>query len=417
MPVRPFETLMVIEGRWTGDERFFNPECFSWDGLLPINLTVDHAGTTDSIIGRIDTIERRPGPAEGEHLIVGQGLLDLGVEGTERAERMADIVRQIEDGFLRGVSIEFDSTRAGEPPPDTWAMVVETARLRAASVVQLPAFPEAYITLGAVDPDTVANIPAVAAPEPIEMDEDVIIMASGHTITIPDVPPAEWFVEPTDVEMAGALTVTDEGRVYGLLAPAGVGHVGRADRIHAPMGNVDYSRFMRTETVTEGGGRVPTGNLTMNCGHGDPNARASAVVEHYDNSCSLVASVSIGECAEGVWVAGALLPGVTADQVRRMMSLSLSGHWLPTTDGYELLGALLVPVPGYPMARRRASVTVRDGRLVASAVPVIMAGGHTDCGCDSDDLADRLARVEAAMAPIVLLSLDRRFEELTAASA
>lgn len=412
MPVRPFETLLLVEGRWTGDERFVNADALTWDGLLPIPLTTDHAGETCSVVGRVDTIERRPGPGEGEQLIIGSGVFDLGCEAG------VETVRQVEEGFVRGVSVEIDAMDIDEEASSGWAQVVESARIRALSVVVTPAFAEAYITLGEVDLDTVADIPAVAAPEVTDDEDDMtVIVAAGHTITIPDVPPAEWFAEPTDVEIAGALTVTDEGRVYGLLAPAGVGHVGRADRIHAPMGNVDYSRFLRGETVTEGGGRVPTGNLTMNCGHGDPNARASAVVEYYDNSCSLVASVAIGECADGVWVAGALLPGVTADQVRRIMSLSLSGHWLPTADGYELLGALLVPVPGYPMARRRASVTVRDGRLVASAVPVVMAGGHDDCGCDADDLAERLARVEAAVAPVVLASLDRRFEELTAATA
>lgn len=430
---RPFETLMVVEGRWTGDDRLIMVDGLSWDGLLPMPLTLDHGAGCTSVVGRIDEMERRPGGASEERFIVGRGVLDLG--GSAPAGELTpgqEAERQIADGFLRGVSVDIDSIEQGGVDPSTvdesddamWMFVVETARVRALALCPIPAFAEAYITLGTIDSAT--SVPSIDGPTPIPADEvpiveddepGVIVIASGHTITVPSCPPAEWFAEPTDVAMAGALTVTDEGRVYGLLAPRDVRHIGRADGLTVPLGNVDYSRFVRGETIVEGGSRLATGNLTMGCGHGAPTLSAQPTIEHYDNSCSVTATVAVGECAAGVWVAGALLPDVSGDAVRRMMSLQLSGHWVPTEQGgYDLVAALLVPVPGFPYARRRPSVTLRDGHITASAIPVRLEApsrpdlvaavrrlttSGSDCGCgDENGSADRLTALEARMADL-----------------
>lgn len=212
------------------------------------------------------------------------------------------------------------------------------------------------------------------------------LQAAAYVLTIPDVPPAWWFTEPTDVDMHGALTVTDEGRVYGFLAPAGVAHRSFERRVTVPMGNVDYSRFMGRETFVEGGGRVISGALTMDCGHASTGySDSDRAMDHYDNACSIVATVAIGERAgKGVWVAGAVVPGITANQISRMMACQLSGDWRPHKEknGWrEFAGALLVPVPGFAMGRSQASVRMEDGELVASAVPVRYAETPHDCGC------------------------------------
>lgn len=216
-------------------------------------------------------------------------------------------------------------------------------------------------------------------PPPLEeptTDPVTALTAASHTITIPDLPPAEWFEEPVDVTPLGALTVTDAGRVYGYLAPLGVRHRSFADRsVYVPLRNVDYTRFHGGETIVAGGGRVVTGPITMNCGHLSPTPgfTTTDALEHYDNSCSVVASVRVGASRSGVWVAGALLPGVTPAQVARMLTCRLSGDWRPHLDrpGWrELAAALLVPVPGFPLARAASSVSVSDGALVASSVPV-----------------------------------------------
>ncbi|MCW6003870.1 hypothetical protein K1W54_04635 [Micromonospora sp. CPCC 205371] len=220
-----------------------------------------------------------------------------------------------------------------------------------------------------------------------------VIVAAGHTITIPDVPPVEWFTEPTDVEATGALTITDEGRIYGYLAPAGVAHRGfRNRRVEVPRGNVDYSRWMGGEAIVAGGGRVVAGPITMNCGHLPPHASSDPAtrMEHYDNTCSVVAQAAIGENDKGVWIAGALLPGVSAEQVSRMLACRLSGDWAPHPEKSgmrEFVAALLVPVPGFPMGRSAPSkVRIAHGALVASAVPVRFADEEIVVEIEEDEV-------------------------------
>ena len=199
------------------------------------------------------------------------------------------------------------------------------------------------------------------------------LVAASHIIQIPDTPPAEWFDEPADLPEVGAITVTDDGRIFGLLAPAGVAHRSFAERITVPTG-VDYSRWMNRQTITADGTRVTTGPLTMECGHAstDNRTHAQAAIDHYDNSCAVVATVRIGESRRGTWVSGALLPGITPYQVARMLACQLSGDWRPHREEpgrREFCGALFVPVPGFPVAAS-ASVRVTSGELVAASAPV-----------------------------------------------
>lgn len=140
--------------------------------------------------------------------------------------------------------------------------------------------------------------------------------------------------------------------------------------------NVDYTRFMKSETIVAGGGRVVTGVITGNCGHAATQnyGTLAARKDHYDNSCSIFANIAVGQRAgKGVWVAGALRHGVTAEQVAQAMACSLSGDWQPHPDRpgvQEFIAALLVPVPGFAMARTQASVAYQDGVVTAAAIPV-----------------------------------------------
>lgn len=202
------------------------------------------------------------------------------------------------------------------------------------------------------------------------------LVAASHIIEIPEAPPAEWFNEPTELPEVGAITVTDDGRIFGLLAPADVAHRSFRERVTVPTG-VDYSRWMNRQTITDNGDRVTTGPITMSCGHAstDPRMDASATVDHYDNSCSIVATVRIGENRFGTWISGALLPDITPYQIARMLACQLSGDWRPHREQpgkREFCGALLVPVPGFPRAAS-ATVRVTAGQLVAASAPMTWA--------------------------------------------
>lgn len=249
------------------------------------------------------------------------------------------------------------------------------------------------------------------------------LVAASHLISIPDVPPAEWFNEPTEKPEIGAITITDEGRIFGYLAPSQVAHRSFQDkRVTVPLKNVDYSRWMNRPTIVEGGDRLATGPLTMDCGHAAavPWVSAQQSTDHYDNTCSVVATVRVGENRHGAWIAGALLPDVTPAQVARMLACQLSGDWRPHREkpGWrELTAALFVPVPGFPMATATQSIKMDHGELVASTTPVVWQA----CGAlpesheepvdpDEDDLPDP-ASIAAGGKPNPGTDKDKRLHE------
>jgi len=403
----PWSGVLVVEGTPTGDGRQFAAGALTWPQLgdtasleIPLGWMYEraHGGmATDKVVnvGRIDTITR-----VGNELH-GTGVINLDTEwGRRAAEQMGT---REDPGFLAGVSIDADdpedpqglnveyvfpdSCALEEAPddagtllddndgPDMACMIPEmvvyhSGRIRAATLVDIPAYVEARLYLDQPVPEGT----------PVEADAvDMPVTASSFTMEIPDLPPAEWFDEPRDEPEIGAITITDEGRIFGYLAPKNVAHRGIRDkRVTVPMGNVDYGIWMNRVTLADDGRgsytRVATGPITMDCGHAtaSPHVVGAARRERYDNSCSIVATVRVGENSRGVWISGAVLPDVTPDQVRRMMACQLSGDWGPHREKpgkRELAGALLVPVPGFPK-RSNAFMSMKAGQLEHVTVPV-----------------------------------------------
>jgi hypothetical protein len=395
----PWSGVLVVEGMPTGDGRQFASGSLTWPEVgattsleIPLGWMYEraHGGmSTDKValVGRIDTITRR-----GNELH-GTGLIDLDSQWGREAARLMGT--RDDPGFLAGVSIDADdpSDPAGlsveyvfpdsceleeEPADEMQALacmvpemrIYHSGRIRAATLVDIPAYVEARLYLDESVPDGT----------PVEADVvDMPLTASSFTMEIPDLPPAEWFDEPRDEPEIGAITITDEGRIFGYLAPKNVAHRGiRNKRVTVPMGNVDYGIWMNRVTLADDGRgsytRVATGPITMDCGHAaaSPRVVGAARREHYDNSCSIVATVRVGENSRGVWISGAVLPDVTPDQVRRMMACQLSGDWGPHREKpgkRELAGALLVPVPGFPK-RSNAFMSMKAGQLEHVTVPV-----------------------------------------------
>ena len=208
-----------------------------------------------------------------------------------------------------------------------------------------------------------------------------VLTAASYTVTINELPPAWWFDEPVDVSPDLAFTVTDQGRVFGFVAPRDVPHRSYPNRtVVVPIDKVDMSKWMKHDGALTDSGWMRAGPITMGCGHANPHSTDYAGrVEHYDNSCSIVACAAAGVARDRIWVAGALLPGVTADQIARMWTMRLSGDWQPHREkpGWqEFIAALLVPAPGFAGSSDRlrppaqASVRMKGNMLVASAVPV-----------------------------------------------
>ncbi|KAB2976037.1 hypothetical protein F8R89_31005 [Streptomyces sp. SS1-1] len=161
----PWEGPLAVEGIVTGDGREFAPGALTWADLpVPLrwNKEDSHGGEARTIavnVGRIDKIWR-----DGNR-IMGAGVLDLSDDDGRRVHA------KIEGKFLRGVSIDADSIGDADVeyvfPDDVNAgssdseeddlfemlfaqpekVIFHGGRIRAATLVDIPAFAEAYIAL------------------------------------------------------------------------------------------------------------------------------------------------------------------------------------------------------------------------------------------------------------------------------
>jgi hypothetical protein len=187
-------------------------------------------------------------------------------------------------------------------------------------------------------------------------DERGSIVASGHPIEAPVVPPSSWFANPRLTEPT-PLTVDDSGRVYGHLAVWGQCHVGFGDRcIQPPHSPAAYAHFLTGEILCDDGFRFPVGQITMNSGHAPQSASASQTAAHYDNTALAAADVTAGEDDFGIWVSGALRTGLDASDIRALMASDVSGDWRRIGGSLELVAVLAVNVPGFPKIRVKESL-------------------------------------------------------------
>lgn len=158
------------------------------------------------------------------------------------------------------------------------------------------------------------------------------------------------------------LTITDDGLVYGHLARWGQCHVGFADQCVAPPSSLAaYQPFHTGNVLTAEGESVVTGALIVGCDHADRTATLWQAQDHYANAGSGWADVRASNGEHGVWVCGALRPGVTADQLRVLRALSLSGDWRRFGNGLELCAGLAVNSPGFPIARESLAAAAAMG--------------------------------------------------------
>jgi hypothetical protein len=103
---------------------------------------------------------------------------------------------------------------------------------------------------------------------------------------------------------------------------------------------------------------------------------ALAAASHYDHTGTVAADVRAGEDEHGIWVAGALRPTLTDEQIRTFRAAPLSGDWRRIGGRLELVAALAVNTPGFPVPRTRARVLVASG-VQQSVIAVAPAGDLT----------------------------------------
>jgi hypothetical protein len=325
-------------------------------------------------VGRIDSISR-----EGNQ-IMGEGVLNL---STPDGQTVYDMIK---GKFIRGVSIDADSIGDADvefvwPEDDTVGpdeddplsmlfaqpekMIFNAGRIRAATLVDIPAFAEAYIEL--LDDAGVVIASAGAADVP-ETRKTEAVTASAE----PWSPPAAWFSDPM-LSVPTGITVDASGRVYGHAAQWGTCHVGFSDQCVSPPHEDSHDYFMSGEVITADGSTVSVGQITVGTGHASLSAGHRAASEHYDHTGFAVADVAVGNDAHGIWVAGAVRPSADSDRVHEMRaSGQVSGDWRRIGGKLRLVGLLAVNVPGFPVPRMAARVASgAQYALVAAGRPAV----------------------------------------------
>lgn len=170
---RRWRGTLVVEGITTGDGREFAPEALKWVDapLIRWQKETAHGGQHDVTVtvGRADKVWR------DKEQIIGEGVLDIvSPDGFE-------IYRRMREGFAGGISIDADDIADADVemvwPPDSeddnspvkmllqgkpQKMVFHGGRVRAATIVDIPAFVEAKIAL--IGNDSQALVAAGAMP-------------------------------------------------------------------------------------------------------------------------------------------------------------------------------------------------------------------------------------------------------------
>jgi 2'-5' RNA ligase len=389
----PWEGVLAVEGIVTGDGREFAPNALTWADLpVPLrwNIEDSHGGearTKAVNVGRIDKVWR-----DGNK-IMGAGVLDLSDDNGRRA------YDKIKGEFLRGVSIDADSISDADVefvwPDDANAgaedggeddlfemlfaqpekVIFHGGRIRAATLVDIPAFAEAYIALLDEAGAVVAGGQPVGA-EAVEAATAETVPARPRAVTASVTelwrPPAAWFSDPK-LSLPTPVTITDEGRIYGHAAQWGTCHIGQEGTCIQPPREDEHPYYRTGEVVCEGGERMAVGQITVGTGHAPLNLGASPAAEHYDNTGAAVADVAVGNDQHGIWIAGSIRPGADPLKVYELQAAGqVSGDWRRIGGQLRLVGLLAVNVPGFPVPKMRARVASGQPQaLVAAGRPQV----------------------------------------------
>jgi len=142
--VQPWSGVIGSEGVLTGDGRAIAFGGLTWATFpMPLRYAPADLGGHDGavLVGRIDGVTR-----DDDGTVRAWGVLDLG------STIGREVARLIRAGMLSGVSMDLDSTatepvKLAESGPNKSAALTTSARVRAATLVSIPAFDNARIAL------------------------------------------------------------------------------------------------------------------------------------------------------------------------------------------------------------------------------------------------------------------------------
>jgi len=381
-------------GTPTGDRRRFEKGGIGYRDLpLPLlyQLMTQDGHQMSVVVGRILGIEVSDDQAYGygdwldtEHTPAAQDRMASGIGGVSVDLDDLEYELRVPGTDQKWQAAEQCSDETGECAVHEF--VVTKGRIAAATLVAIPAFAEAQLEMydGVDEEGLLAAFDEMPDMEGAESDCGCGMTAAaihsfiepvGVTAAVPAgafTPPAAAFADPGFSSLSGL--VLDDKRfpgytaVYGHLGAWEVRHVGLPGQ-ELPRSRSGYAYFHVGEVYTAEGDSLPVGKIVWGGKHPSMRVGMRAAAQHYDDTSRAVAIVRAGEDAFGVWVSGVLLPWVT-DEVKLDLGISpLSGDWRPVAGNLELIAALTVNAPGFPVVRGRQEAG-RVTALIASAGPI-----------------------------------------------
>jgi hypothetical protein len=335
-----FVVTLIDETNPTVDGRIFEPGKVTWrEPPLPLMYLTENRGDghKGSIVGGVITDIWREGDK-----VLGKGRFDSGENGQE-------LRRLIGEQILAGVSSDVGGAIVEQELADdgTAQSRIMQGRIMGATVLPFPAFDETRI-------------------ENSDDEEESLVAAA-----VPAAAPATWFNNP-ELKGPSALTITDEGRIFGHAATWDTCHIGHQNRcLTPPKSRHDYAYFRTGEVITAEGDHIPTGTITLGTGHAGLTLSSRATAEHYDHTGTGVGDVVTGEDEFGLWVAGAIRPGITETRLQELRASALSGDWRTVGGALELVALLAVNVPGFPIPRTKVTFSAEESPLALVAAGVI----------------------------------------------
>ena len=190
-------------------------------------------------------------------------------------------------------------------------------------------------------------------------------------------PPKEAFFRP-EPDKPTPPTFEDDGSAYGHMAIWGQCHRGFMGGafeqcVTPPHSKTDYAQFNLGHIITAEGEKVAIGKITFDTDHAPLTSDVVAASRHYDNTGSVGAYVRATNGRLGPWFSGVLKPDLAPEALVALRANPLSGDWRSLNGNLELVAALAVPVPGFPIPQLALSAALEGG------VQSLILPGYCDC--------------------------------------
>jgi hypothetical protein len=223
-----------------------------------------------------------------------------------------------------------------------------------------------------------ANLQYLALGEWPGRTSDVPLLAAtdGTGYTVEDFEPWEGHEHGPGPGGVTPITITDDGHVYGTVAPWKACHTGFSDVcVPPPRSNTNYGYFHTGGVKLADGTVLPIGKLTSTAGHASKRSSAQAAMAHYDDTSTTAAIVRAFENKVGIQVRGVVLSTATEEQIADLLASPLSGDWRPVREGMEMIAAHCVNSQGFTVMRESLAAS---GGWVADSIPLYAEVGMVD---------------------------------------